>query len=131
MIGLDTNVLVRALANDDAVRSPKAQAIIAALTPANPAVINSVVLAEFAWTLRTAYGYARTEIINAIETMIQSPCYVVLDRDAINAALCRCQSERLDFADCLIGELNLAAGCENTLTFDLECSKSSAFEPAL
>src|SRR5436190_4572058 len=99
MIGLDTNILVRAIANDDPVRSPRARAIIAALTPTSPAVINSVVLAEFAWILRTSYEYSRSEIANAIETLIQSPCYVVPDRDAVNAALARCQSDGLDFAD--------------------------------
>ncbi len=118
MIGLDTNILIRALTNDDPIRSPKARAIIAALTPKRPAIINSVILAEFAWTLRTGYGYTRSEIATAIEKMMQSPCYVAPDRRAINAALVRCQSERLDFADALIGELNLEAGAEKTLTFD-------------
>ncbi len=128
MIGLDTNILVRAATNDDAIRSPKARAIISALTPGQPAVVNSVVLAEFAWTLRTGYGYKRSEIVDAIEKMMQSPCYVAPDRGAINAALIRCQSEHLDFADALIAELNLEAGCTKTQTFDEECSASSAFE---
>jgi predicted nucleic-acid-binding protein len=131
MIGLDTNILVRAANNNDPVRSPKARSIIAALTPDKPAIINSVVLAEFAWTLRTGYGYARSEIATAIEKLMQSPCYVAPDRAAINAALVRCQTESLDFADALIGELNLEAGGEKTLTFDEGCFGSVAFEPAI
>ena len=129
MIGLDTNILIRAAANDDAIRSPKARAIIAALTPTEPAVVNSVVLAEFAWALRTGYGYTRREVATAIEKMMQSPCYLVPDRSAINAALVRCRSETLDFADALIGELNLEVGGEKTLTFDSGCFDSTAFEP--
>jgi predicted nucleic-acid-binding protein len=128
MIGLDTNILVRAATNDDAIHSPKARKIIFSLTPGRPAVVNSVVLAEFAWTLRAGYGYKRLEIVDAIEKMMQSPCYVATDRGAINAALIRCQSEGLDFADALIAEINLEAGCTKTLTFDEECSASSAFE---
>jgi predicted nucleic-acid-binding protein len=130
MIGLDTNILIRAATNDDPIRSPKARAIIAALTREEPAIINSVVLAEFAWTLRTGYGYTRSEIAGSVEKMMQSPCYVAPDRAAINAALVRCQSENLDLADALIGELNLEAGAERTLTFDEGCFDSSAFENA-
>jgi predicted nucleic-acid-binding protein len=129
MIGLDTNILIRAATNDDPIRSPKARAIIAALTPEQPAVVNSVVLAEFAWSLRTGYGYARSEILAAVENMMRSLCYVVPDRSAINAALIRCESEGLDFADALIGEINLEGGAEKTLTFDAGCFESSAFRP--
>ncbi len=128
MMGLDTNVLVRAATNDDAVHSPKARAIIAGLTPGDPAVINAVVLVEFAWTMR-GYGYRRNEIVAAIEKMLQSPCYVAPNRGAINAALVRCQSEGLDFADALIGELSLEAGCGATLTLDQGCLSSTALRP--
>ena len=116
MIGLDTNILVRASTNDDPVQSPRARAIIASLTPRRPAVLNSVVLAEFAWTLRTGYGYARLEIAAAIEQMMRSPCYVFPDRDAVSTALSRCHADNLDFADALIGALNAHAGCRSTLT---------------
>jgi predicted nucleic-acid-binding protein len=131
MIGLDTNVLMRAATDDDPVRSPKARALLAGLTPEQPGVVNSVVLAEFAWTLRTGYGYKRAEVAEAIERMMQSSCYVFPDRNAVNAALVRCQKEGLDFADSLIAELNFEAGAENTVTFDEECMRSPAFRPAV
>jgi predicted nucleic-acid-binding protein len=130
MIGLDTNILLRAATNDDPVRSPPARAIIAALTPQRPAVINSVVLVEFAWTLRTGYGHSRTDILAAIETMMRSACYLMPDRDAVNTALSRCHKDRLDFADALIGSLNAHAGSKKTLTFDEKCASSTGFEAA-
>ncbi len=128
MIGLDTNVLIRAAANDDPVHSPRVRAIIAALTPGEPAVINSVVLAEFAWTLRTAYGHSRRDIAGAIEAMMQSACYVIPDRQAVSLALRRCEVEHLDFADALIATLNSEAGCSRTLTFDEKCASLPGFE---
>lgn len=131
MIGLDTNILMRALTNDDPVRSPKARSIIAGLTPDQPGVINSIVLAEFAWSLRTGYPYTRHQILDAIENMLRSSSYVFPDRAAANAAMARCHFEKLEFADALIGELNLEAGCARTLTFDVGCFNSSAFEPAI
>ena len=127
MIGVDTNILVRAATDDDPVRSPKARGLLARLTPAHPAVINSVVLVEFAWTLRTGYGYRRTDVAAAVERMMRSASYVLPDRAAVDAALIRCQKEGLDFADALIGELNLEAGAESTVTFDEECLRSEAF----
>lgn len=131
MIGLDTNVLLRAVTNDDPVFSPTARRILAGLTPAAPGVLNTVVLVEFAWTLRKAYRYSRDEVIARIERVLRSAAYVVTDRDAVNAALVRCEQENIEFPDALIGELNLAAGCRTTLTFDRALDRSRAFQPAI
>jgi predicted nucleic-acid-binding protein len=87
-------------------------------------VLNSVVLAEFAWTMRRGYRYDRLEIVEAIEGIMRSPGLVTLDRDAINAAINRCREENLHFADALIGELNRSAGCATTLTFDGKAMKA-------
>ena len=130
MVGLDTNVLLRAATSDDPVNTPVARRIIAGLTADNPGVINTVVLAEFAWSLRTGYGYERAEILNSIEALMRSPSFVVRDREAVNAALARCGSEPLAFSDALIGELNVEAGCSATLTFDGEAARSGLFRPA-
>ena len=130
MIGLDTNILLRAATDDDKVLSPIARKILAGLSPERPGVVNSGVLAEFAWTLRTAYGYSRTEIANAIENMLRSRSYRICDRGAVSCAIVSCHDERLDFADALIGQLNRAEGCETTLTFDERAARGSAFGAA-
>ena len=54
MIGLDTNVLLRAVTRDDPVHSPLARTLIGALDEARPGYINIVVLVEFSWSLRTS-----------------------------------------------------------------------------
>jgi predicted nucleic-acid-binding protein len=46
MIGLDTNVLVRYIMQDDPVQSPEATAVIQSLTPAGPGFISIVALVE-------------------------------------------------------------------------------------
>jgi predicted nucleic-acid-binding protein len=59
MIGLDTNILVRYLAEDDPVQSPKAREIIERrLTEADPGFISVVTIAETVWVLDRAYGFS-------------------------------------------------------------------------
>lgn len=127
MIGLDTNVLLRAVTQDDPVRTPLARTLIGKLDESMPGYVNPVVLAEFAWTLRTRYKYERNFVVDAVEALMQSSAFVVSDRDAVNAALSRSRSDGLHFADALIGELNRIAGCRTTLTFDKPASKRTAF----
>lgn len=128
MIGLDTNILVRAITGDEAEQSSRAKACLAGLTPEVPGLVNPVVLAELAWSLRAGYGYQRLEIARIIERLLASPSYAVRDRDAVSAAVHRCFDEGLHFADALIGELNRASGCLKTWTFDHEAVRSSCFD---
>jgi predicted nucleic-acid-binding protein len=127
MIGLDTNVLLRAIAGDDPVATPLAERVLAGLTDDAPGAVNGVVLAELAWTLKARYGYTRAEIASLIEGLTARAAIHVGDRDAVMAAVSRCREEGLDFPDALIGELNRASGCTTTLTFDQRAARSACF----
>ena len=127
MIGLDTNILMRAITRDDDVRSPIAIDFLSKLTPERKGVINSVVLAELAWSLRRGYKYERHEIIDVIIKLLQSPSYEFTDRQSVNLAISRCRERPIHLADALIGELNRQVGCETTMTFDTGAVKSDAF----
>jgi predicted nucleic-acid-binding protein len=73
MIGLDTNVLVRYLAQDDPAQSLKATELIERrLTEDEPGFISVVAMAEVAWVLERAYGLADQEIAAAIEGVLQA-----------------------------------------------------------
>ena len=128
MIGLDTYILLRAATRDDRVQSSIALDLLSGLSAARQGVVNCVVLVELAWSLRSGYGYNRQEILDLIGGMMRSNAYLFPEREAVRAALDRCDKEQLDFADALIGELNRAAGCERTMTFDVGAAKSEAFE---
>jgi predicted nucleic-acid-binding protein len=127
MIGLDSKILLRATLQDDLVHSPTARQLLASLSGDHPGFVNIAVLVEFAWTLRTKAKFSQLQIIAVMEALLESPAYVVADRDAVNAALTRCRDDNLDLGDALIGELNRIAGCRTTFTFDVEATKSSAF----
>jgi len=128
MIGLDSNIILRAITNDDPKQSPCARAFLGALTAADQGVLNPVVLAEISWTLRKRYRRPHSEVLLSLDDLLRSDSYFVTDRDAVNRAIERCSSSNLEFADSLIGELNLIAGAGRTVTFDKEAAATPAFE---
>jgi predicted nucleic-acid-binding protein len=52
MIGIDTNVLVRYIAQDDNTQSPLATKLIEALTSSRPGFVTTVVLVELVWVMQ-------------------------------------------------------------------------------
>jgi predicted nucleic-acid-binding protein len=128
MIGLDSNILLRAIVNDDKVQSPIARDFLSQLDAANPAYINNVVLSEIAWTLRVRNKQTRAQVLARFDAILRSDAYVVAERQAVNRAMLRCESHKLEFPDALIGELNLAAGAGATFTFDEDAASTPAFQ---
>jgi len=130
MIGLDTNVLLRALTGDDAIQSPVAARILGELTPESPGYINLIVLTETVWTLGRRYKADRAAITDAVESLLESQSLVVADRAAVIESLELARAGSLDFADALIGTLNRHAGCKATVTFDTKAGETGLFQPA-
>jgi predicted nucleic-acid-binding protein len=129
MIGLDTNVLVRYLAQDDPAQSPKATELIERrLTEDEPGFISVVAMAEIAWVLERAYGLADQEIAAAIEGVLQAEVLAVENEQEIFTAMIALKAGRGSFADALIGALGAKAGCSRTLTFDRRAQRLSGFE---
>ena len=88
MIGLDTNILVRLLVEDDAVQMEQARRFIESrCTPESPGFINCVVLAELVWGLECFYRFDRARIAAAIESMIAGRDRVVEYHDDVREAL--------------------------------------------
>ena len=128
MIGLDTNVIVRYLTQDDSVQSLKATEIIERrLTPANPGFLSVVTMAETFWVLERAYGLTAQEIAAAIERILQVEVLVVENEQQVFAAMVALKQGRGAFADALIVELGARAGCIHTLTFDKKALRLPAF----
>ena len=88
MIGLDTNLLVRYLTKDDAAQFAKARTLIkAAVSSGERFVINTAVLCELVWVLRTAYEYSREEIARALESVLTTAEFTVERPDEARQAL--------------------------------------------
>ena len=131
MIGLDTNVLVRYLVQDDPAQARQANALIDRAAAQETAMfINHVVMCELAWVLGRGYGYARTALAEVIEKILLGRQFEIEKKDLVWAALANFKESRADFADCLIGVTNDLAGCESTLTFDRSAASLRAFRQA-
>ena len=125
MKGLDTNVLIRHLVQDDAAQAKRAGRFIAAeCLREDPCFINRIVLCETVWVLESAYGYAREDIAGVLERIIRTHQFRIEDVQASWTALRMYRSGGADFADCLLGETNLAAGCSETVTLDKKAAKA-------
>ena len=126
MIGLDTNVLVRIFARDDAQQAARA---IRVIDEGNPGQIfvNVVVLAEFAWTMRRAYKWDDDWIRHALTRIVRHPALTIQHRASVLEAITDSNTAIHLFADRLIAALNLDAGYETTLTFDREAAESPGF----
>ena len=129
MIGLDTNTLVRYLAQDDAVQSPVATDVIEfRLTEENPGFISIVAMVEMVWVLDRAYGLAGREIAAVLERLLQADTLVVENQQEVFTAAMALKEGTGSFADALIGALGARAGCARTLTFDKTALRLPGFE---
>lgn len=131
MIGLDANVLVRYLAQDDSVQSPKATEFIEGqLTEQDPGFITVVAMVETVWVLERAYGLDHKAIAAAVERTLQADALVVEDEQEVFTAMLALKDGRGSFADALIAALGERAGCSYTLTFDRRASRLGGFRLA-
>jgi len=128
MIGLDTNVLVRYLTQDDPIQSPQATRLIEQkLSEANPGFVSVVAIVETVWVLERAYGFAALEIATAIENALQADALVIENEPEVFTAMIALKDGRGSFSDALIAALGAKAGCRRTLTFDRKAAKLSGF----
>jgi predicted nucleic-acid-binding protein len=128
MIGLDTNVLVRLVVNDDPKQVAAATRFIAQnCSVDDPAFVNTSVLCEMVWTLESAYGYARAEIAKAVSAILGNGVFAVEAPHRVKGALERYVRQGADLADLLIGGTNLERGCQYTVTFDRKAAKLDGF----
>lgn len=119
MTGLDTNVLLRFLLNDDPIQSSQAkQAVDDVLRGEGAVFINRLVLSETVWVLGRGYRYGRDTILTVVESLLETDGFVVEDAGAGADAIRLCRAGGFDFPDALIGTTNAEDGCATTLTFD-------------
>lgn len=118
MLGVDTNVLVRFLAEDDALQTPQA---IRALSAAEnqPIYIGRIVAVETFWVLTKVKKFPRQSVVDALRGVFTSVDFKVEGEDIMMLALDDCERVGCDFADALIALENRKAGCEATVTFDV------------
>lgn len=123
MIGLDTNVLVRYIMQDDPKQSPKAAELIESLDGDNPGFVTVVSVVEIYWVLTSCYDLSNEQVKQALEALLRTKQILVDRADQVLRALRVFGDGKADFADCLIERMAAGAGCTRTMTFDVGAAK--------
>lgn len=124
MIGVDTNVLVRLVTQDDARQVAAARRYLDEnVSPERPGFVNRIVFIELVWVLETAYDeYDRAAIADAIEGVLDTKIFVAEDAVEMRRAVARYRGGA-DFADATLDAINPQRGCTTTATFDRDASE--------
>lgn len=125
MIGLDTNVLVRYLVQDDKAQAAAATRLIEG---GDTFLINTIVLCELVWVLESCYGIKRKGIHQVIEKILSTRQLAVENSDLAWKALDDFIHTEADFSDCLLGIINQTQGCKHTVSFDRDTKKLTSFQ---
>lgn len=129
MIGLDTNVLARYLAQDDARQSAAATRLIEKeLSIASPGFISLVVIAELCWVLNRLYSASMDELVTMLEDLLRTPQFQLERREVVQAAIGRFKagsSRKSGLTDALIAQIADSDGCTHTVSFDKAAVRSA------
>ena len=118
MTGLDTNVLVRFLVQDDVAQAKTAQDLMATFSETEQGFICREVLVELVWVLERAYALPRSDIARAIDGLLEARELVVEAADRAAIAVDRYRKGGSGFADQMIALAGQGAGCGVTVTLD-------------
>jgi predicted nucleic-acid-binding protein len=130
LIGIDTNILARAILQDDPKWTPVAQRFLSVdLTADAPGYVNLVTLVELIWTLGKSRQFNRTKLSELITSLLAAENLIVERPDLVTRALAAFEAGGAGFADYLIAELNAAAGATHTVTIDGKAGSRPMFQP--
>jgi len=117
--GLDTNVLVRYLVEDDPIQAEAARRYIEEQCSVDrPALVHPVTLCELVWVLRAAYNVPRQRIAEAIDALLDTPTLYIMEAELVRGALQLFRSSSVDFADAYQHVAYQKAGAAGLVTFD-------------
>ncbi len=128
MIGIDTNVLVRYIVQDEPKQARAATAFIeSTCTAEEPGRICLVVLCELSWVLARAYHYERDAIGHVLEVLLTAAELEVEQSAMAWRALRDYRIGPAEFADYIIAHLNSSAAAEYTITLDRKAARHALF----
>ena len=127
LIGIDSNILLRLLTDDDLEQSSLARQLIVDSREATGIFVSIIVVVETIWVLRRKLRIPTIEIIAAVEALALNADFRFEDQEIVQRAVAAARTLNLDIADCLIALRNRRHGCETTLTFDRKAARLPEF----
>ena len=125
MIGIDTNIIIRYITQDDETQSQKANDLIDnQLSIKQQGFITLLSMVEISWVLESCYKQDRHEVLSILNDLLAIRQLVVEQSDIAYLAIKRChENTKTDFSDALIAIINEHKGCDVTYTFDKNAQK--------
>lgn len=120
MIAIDTNVLVRYLAQDDEAQAELSTKLIESSAEI---FLSSMVLCEMVWVLSRAYGYKRSQICHVLKQILMTESFIIENPDLVWSSIYDFEKGNGDFSDCLIANTAHRHSVDTTFTFDKKASK--------
>ncbi len=117
-IGIDTNILVRLLVDDDPLQRDAVRKFGERLGKDFSGYITTTTLLELYWALRSHYGFGRIDTISALRKIIRLRGVEIEQHDVVVRAIRTVEVQNADFADALIAERALEFGCDHVATLD-------------
>lgn len=119
MIGLDTNVLVRWITQDDELQCARIKNLFSQYKAQSETFyINEIVLCETLWVLQSVFSYQKPDLILLLNSLLNNADLVIENEAFVIASLLLYEKNRAGFADCLISIKNAYARCSTTFSFD-------------
>ncbi|MDR1421752.1 MAG: type II toxin-antitoxin system VapC family toxin [Coriobacteriales bacterium] len=122
MTGIDTNILVRYLVNDDVAQHKKAAKFLKSLSPSHKGYICLVTFVEPIWVLESVYNISQEQIVEQFAVLLEAPQLSFQCREVLLSVV-HSDLFKVDIADAIINKLSLAAGCGETKTFDKKAAR--------
>ncbi len=129
MIGIDTNILVRYLTNDDIEQSNQVAALFAEYNEQESSIyINNIVLCELVWVLEKGYKYNIQQIVTVLKLILQTPEFAFDNHQLLTQSMVEYErSSTADLSDIIISLVNNNVGCNATYSFDKTAIKFGYF----
>jgi predicted nucleic-acid-binding protein len=124
MPGVDTNVLVRWLVEDDEKQTARVQRLFeSARVDEMPLFVSATVMLELEWVLRSRYQFDKATVVGTFAALLETQELEFQNEAALEHALHLYRQVNADFADCLHAGLCAAAARTPLLTFDQRAAR--------
>ncbi|WP_051297302.1 PIN domain-containing protein [Brevibacterium album] len=120
--GVDTNVLLRALLQDDATQSSVAAEVLLSFSREAPVFVTQITLAETYWVLRRSCGLSPQEGLAIMRRLLETESLEFDDSEGALRALVLAE-QGADFGDALIAGAMELFGVERVVTFDRRAAR--------
>jgi len=123
MIGIDTNVLVRYVAQDDTEQCRLVNELFEQASAKNKLFISVVVVVECLWVLVGRYQLNDEQARSFIRSLLTSKKVSLERSEMFMTVLAKSDLKAKEMADVIIASTAFSAGCEEFFTFDAKLAR--------